>query len=332
MNTDERGQTRLQCIIAKLMRTIDEAVLRAVITPAVAVDAMREAFRADGEGRAHVPAVINLDVPAHHGEFHVKTALIEGVPHVAVKIASGFYDNPSKGLPSGSGLMAVFDAATGMPVALLFDNGFLTDIRTGAAGAVAADVLGPERIATVGVIGSGLQARHQVRCLRVVRDFTRIVVWSRHAAHRDAYCREMRGDGFDVIAVGTPEEVCREADIVITATPSKHPLVRSEWLRPGQHVTALGSDSPGKQELDPGCLDLADLVVVDRMTQCAAFGELRHAIDAGLQPSRVHAELGEVVAGMKLGRTAAKQISIADLTGVGFQDTAIASRAIALIG
>ena len=101
------------------MRTIDEAALRAAITPRVAVDAVRDAFRADGEGRAHVPAVINLDVPAHHGEFHVKTAYIEGVPHVAVKIASGFYDNPSRGLPSGSGLMAIFDAATGLPVALL---------------------------------------------------------------------------------------------------------------------------------------------------------------------------------------------------------------------
>src|SRR5690348_16847690 len=125
------------------------------MTPRIAVDTIREAFRADGEGRAHVPAVINLDVPAHRGEFHVKTALIDGVPHVAVKIASGLYDNPSKGLPSGSGLMAVFDATTGMPVALLLDNGFLTDIRTGAAGAVAADLLAPSHIGVVGVIGSG---------------------------------------------------------------------------------------------------------------------------------------------------------------------------------
>ena len=99
-----------------------------------------------GEGRAHVPAVINLEVPAHRGEFHVKTAHIDGVPRIAVKIASGFYDNPSKGLPSGSGLMAVFDAATGLPVALLLDNGFLTDIRTGAAGAIAAEYLAPATI------------------------------------------------------------------------------------------------------------------------------------------------------------------------------------------
>src|SRR4051794_33754390 len=159
------------------MRSIDEAALRAVITPRVAVDAMREAFRADGEGRTHVPAVINLEVPAHHGEFHVKTALIDGVPHVAVKIASGFYDNPKKGLPSGSGLMAVFDAVTGLPAALLLDNGFLTDIRTGAAGAIAAEALARRELATVGVLGSGLQARYQVQCLRTVRAFSRIVAW-----------------------------------------------------------------------------------------------------------------------------------------------------------
>lgn len=312
---------------------IEEAALREAITPAVAVDAIREAFRADGEGRTHVPAVINLEVPAHHGEFHVKTALIDGVPHIAVKIASGFYDNPSRGLPSGGGLMAVFDATTGLPAALLFDNGFLTDIRTGAAGAVAADVLAPRGFETVGLIGSGLQARHQVRCLREVRRFTRIVAWSPDRGHLDAYVAEMRQDGYDAAAAATPEEVCRAADVIVTATPSRQPLVRAEWLRAGQHITALGSDSPGKQELDAACLIRADLVVVDRLTQCAAFGELRHALEDGdLQPNRVHAELGEIVAGLKPGRTSADQITIADLTGVGFQDTAIASKALHLIG
>jgi ornithine cyclodeaminase len=309
-----------------LIPIIEEAALRRVITPQVAVDAIREAFRADGEGRAHVPAVINLEVPARRGEFHVKTALIDGVPHVAVKIASGFYDNPAKGLPSGSGLMAVFDASTGLPVALLLDNGFLTDIRTGAAGAVAAEALAPSTVRTVGVLGSGLQARHQVRCLRCVRTFARLVAWSPDRPHLDAYVREMRDEGIDARAAATPEEVCREADVLITATPARAPLVQAEWLRPGQHVTALGSDSPGKQELDAACLVRADLLVVDRLTQCAAFGELRHAFDAGvLRPNRVHAELGEIVAGLKPGRTSAQQISVADLTGVGFQDTAIAS-------
>ena len=311
------------------VRVVDEGSLRAVVTPVVAVQAMRDAFRADGEGRTRVPPVINLDVPSRRGEFHIKTALIDGCPRIAVKIASGFYDNPSKGLPSGSGLMAVFDAATGLPEALLLDNGFLTDIRTGAAGALAADVLARRRIERVGVLGSGIQARQQVRCLRVVRDFARLIVWSPNTAHAEHYAREMRGDGYDVAVAADPEAVCRAADVIITTTPARAPLVSAAWLRPGQHVTAVGSDAPGKQELEPQCLDRADLVVVDRYAQCSAFGELKYALAAGLVTRHdVHAELGQIVAGIKPGRASEDELTIADLTGVGFQDTAIASAAL----
>jgi ornithine cyclodeaminase len=311
--------------------TIEEPRLREVITPAVAVDVIRAAFKADGERRTHVPPVVNLDIPKARGEFHIKTAYIEGVPHIAVKVASGFYDNPARGLPSGSGLMTVFDATNGMPSALLLDNGFLTDIRTGAAGAVAAEQLSPGHVTTVGVIGSGLQARYQVRCLRIVRAFTRLVAWSPTRAHLESYCADMEGEGYQVVAATTIEEVCRSADVLITTTPSREPLVRAEWLRPGLHITAVGSDSPGKQELDAQCLGRADLVVSDRTSQCAAFGELRHALDAGLLTrDRIHGELGELVADRKAGRTAEDQITIADLTGVGFQDTAIASAALSL--
>ena len=310
---------------------IEEAALRAVMTPARAVEAMREAFRADGDGRTLVPPVINLDIPAARGEFHVKTAHIDGVPHVAVKIASGFYDNPGKGLPSGSGLMAVFDATTGLPVALLLDNGYLTDVRTGAAGALAADYLARRTITTVGVVGSGVQARHQVRALRVVRSFERIVAWSPNRARLEAYCAEMSTEGYGVHAAESIEGVCAVADVLITATPSRDPLVRAEWLREGVHVTAVGSDSPGKRELDPACLGRADLVVVDRYSQCAAFGELTHALDAGVLAPESVVELGRIVAGARPGRASDRQITIADLTGVGFQDTAIASAAMSLL-
>ena len=306
---------------------IDEAALRGVITPERAVATIRDAFRADGEGRTHVPAVINLDIPAARGEFHVKTAHIEGVPHVAVKIASGFYDNPSKGLPSGSGLMALFDASTGLPAALLLDNGFLTDIRTGAAGAIAADYLAPRTIATVGVIGSGLQARYQIQCLAQVRQFSRIVAWSPTRARVDLYVDELTAAGYDVRAASSAREVCESADVLITTTPSREPLVRAAWLRPGMQVTAVGSDSPGKQELEPHCLAGGALVAVDRYSQCAAFGELRHALDAGVVSRDEVRELGAIVAGRSPGRSSDQQITIADLTGVGFQDTAIASAA-----
>jgi ornithine cyclodeaminase len=308
----------------------EERALRAAMTPGIAVDVIRKAFEADGEGRTHVPAVINLEIPSARGEFHIKTAYIENVRHIAVKVASGFYDNPSKGLPSGSGMMVLFDAATGLPAALLLDNGYLTDVRTGAAGAVAADYLARRSIETVGVIGSGVQARHQVRCLQVVRSFPRLIAWSPTREHLNAYCAEMRSEGYDVTAAEEPEAVCSAADLIVTTTPAREPIVKADWLHPGVHVTAVGSDSPGKRELEPACLDRADLLVVDRYGQCAAFGELKHALDAALLTRRdVHAELGEIVAGTLPGRTSDTQITIADLTGVGFQDTAIGSAALA---
>jgi ornithine cyclodeaminase/alanine dehydrogenase-like protein (mu-crystallin family) len=310
-----------------MLPSLDEPALRNAVTPADAVRAVREAFRADGEGRTAVPAVINLPVPGTRGEFHVKTAWVAGVPLIAVKVASGFYDNPALGLPTGSGLMALFDAATGMPLGLLFDNGFLTDLRTGAAGAIAADCLARRVIDTVGVIGSGVQARFQVACLREVRQFRRLVAWSIDAPGLEAYCREMRNSfGLEVVAGGGPEDVCRQADVLVTATPSTTPMVRAEWLHPGMHITAVGSDTPGKQELEAACLGRADLVVVDRLSQCARFGELSHALVAGvMRESGVWAQLGEVVAGTCPGRTDEAQITICDLTGVGFQDTAIAA-------
>jgi len=310
-----------------ILPAIDEPTLRRLVAPSDAVAAIREAFRADGEGRTSVPAVINLPIPGTRGEFHVKTAWVAGVPLIAVKVASGFYDNPALGLPTGSGLMALFDASTGMPAGLLFDNGYLTDIRTGAAGAVAADCLARHDVDTIGVIGSGVQARFQIACLREVRRFRRIVAWSIDGPGLDAYCREMRDShGLEAVAAAGPEAVCREADILITATPSTAPIVRADWLRPGMHVTALGSDTPGKQELEAACLARADRVVVDRLAQCARFGELSHALAAGLlREDDVWARLGEVVAGGRPGRTDADQITICDLTGVGFQDTAIAA-------
>jgi ornithine cyclodeaminase len=309
--------------------SLDEQTLRAAISPAAAVAAIREAFRADGEGRTVVPAVINLPVPGTHGEFHVKTAWVDGVPFIAVKVASGFYDNPARGLPTGSGMMAIFDAATGMPAGLLFDNGFLTDIRTGAAGAVAADCLARRDVETIGVVGSGVQARHQIACLREVRRFGRIVAWSIDRPGLEQYCNDMRTTyGIEAAPCASAEEVCRAADILITATPSREPMIRAAWLRPGLHVTAVGSDTPGKQELEAACLARADFVIVDRLSQCARFGELSHALAAGLMREEdVRGQLGEVVAGRKPGRIRDDEITICDLTGVGFQDTAIAALA-----
>jgi ornithine cyclodeaminase len=306
-----------------------EDEIRAAVSPADAVRMIRGAFRADGLGETTVPDVINLAIPGTQGEFHIKTAYVAGIPYVAVKVASGFYENPARGLPTGTGLMALFDASTGTPAALLLDNGYLTDVRTGAAGAVAADFLARSTIETVGVIGSGVQARHQIRCLREVRRFTRLVAWSIDRDGLSAYCDEMRDTlGLDVFAARDAEAVARAADVLITATPSRAPIVMSGWVRPGTHVTALGADGPGKQELDPQLIAAADLFVVDRLSQCRRLGELQHALAGRLMREEdVYAELGQIVAGKLRGRTRDCEITVADLTGVGFQDTAIANLA-----
>jgi len=312
-----------------MLPIFQEQDIRAAVSSADAIAVVRQAFAADGRGETVVPAVINLAIPGTDGEFHVKTAYVAGIAHVAVKVASGFYDNVKRGLPTGTGMMMLFDASTGMPAGLLLDNGYLTDVRTGAAGAVAADSLARARVRTVGMIGSGVQARHQATCLHQVRPFDRLVAWSIDSEGLARYAAEMRERlRVDVEVASGPEGAAREADVLVTCTPSRAPMVRAEWLRPGVHVTALGSDGPGKQELDPRCLTRADFVVCDRITQCARLGELQHALAAGLmRESDVYAQLGEVVAGKKAGRTADAQITIADLTGVGFQDTAIASLA-----
>ena len=192
-----------------------------------------------------------------------------------------------------------------------------------------AEVLARRNIDVVGVIGSGIQARHQLRCLRVVRDVRHVVAWSPARDRLGAYCDEMRAEGYEVRAAASVEEVCARADLLVTATPSLRALVRAEWLRAGIHVTAVGSDSRGKQELEAACLQRADLVVADRLSQCATFGELSHALRDGLIDQHDVVELGAIVSGRAAGRTGDDQITIADLTGVGFQDTAIAATATA---
>ena len=213
-----------------------EDEIRAAVPPADAVRVIRDAFRADGLGQTTVPDVINLAIPGTQGEFHIKTAYVAGIPHIAVKVASGFYENAARGLPTGTGMMALFDASTGMPAALLLDNGYLTDVRTGAAGAVAADVLARASIETVGVIGSGVQARHQIRCLREVRQFTRLAAWSIDREGLAAYCDEMRDAfGLDAFAAAGAEAVARAADVLITATPARA-AHRHGFVGPSRHA------------------------------------------------------------------------------------------------
>jgi ornithine cyclodeaminase len=288
--------------------------------------AVAEGFTRLAQGMATVPPIMMVPVPERNGEVDVKSAYVEGLESFAVKIASGFFDNPKDGLPSGSGMMVVLSAETGFPQAVLLDNGYLTEIRTALAGAIAAQYLAGPVVDSVGVIGAGTQGRYQVRALRLTRDFNRVTVYDRDPQLADTYARDMTTElGLEVATAPDPESVVRAAELVVTATPSRAPYLQAKWLRAGQHLTAMGSDSEEKQELDPRVFERADRIVCDRKSQCFRLGELHHARDAGLldQDSDV-TELGELTAGIKPGREAASELTVCDLTGVGVQDTAIA--------
>src|SRR3954452_23453316 len=310
---------------------LGEATLRArVKISREAMTVIEAAFAALGRGGVVMPPVLHLDLPERNAEMDVKTAYVPGLPSMALKVSTGFFDNPKRGLPSLSGMMALISAETGRVEAVLLDNGYLTDVRTALAGAVAADRLARVDARVAGVIGTGLQARLQLEALRLVRPIERALVWGRDPGKAEAAAREMRARlGPPVEAAASAERVVREADIVVTTTAAREPLVMADWLRPGLHVTGMGSDAPGKQELDPAVLGRADRVVVDRRSQAERLGELRSALAAGtVPPERPIDELGEIVAGSKPGRRSASEITVCDLTGTGVQDTAIAIHAV----
>ncbi len=291
-----------------------------------ALEAIADGFRRLAQGKATMPPILRVDVPENNGEVDIKTAYLQGLDGFAVKMSSGFFNNHELGLPSLSGMMILLSTQTGFPQALLLDNGYLTDVRTGLAGALAAQHLAPERPNTVGVIGAGSQARYQVRALQLVRDFERVLVYSVPAETAQTYAAEMAETlGVPVAAVGSAQEVVRQSDIVVTTTPSREPIIRAEWVHPGLHITAMGADAEGKQELEAAVFARADVVVCDRKSQAFRLGELHHALQQGIlsQDSDV-SELGELLTGERPGRTGAEQVTVCDLTGTGVQDTAIA--------
>lgn len=315
------------------LRVVSRQELEEAVTPADALASAERAFAALADGRATLPPPVGLEIPARQGEVHVKGAWIHDAPIFAFKVASGFYDNAARGLPTGSGMVLVFDAETGFPLALLRDEGWLTELRTGAAGALAARLLTPDIALRVGVVGAGMQARFQLRALAGVREVVEARVWSRTPEEGDAIRRDLEGQvPFQVRPVGSAEEAVREADLVFTVTPSREPLVQEPWVGPGATVVAVGSDGPGKQELSAELILAADRVVTDRTEQSVRLGELQQPVARGrMRPEDVHAELGDLVLGRRSGRDGTHQRIVCDLTGVGVQDAAIAEAAWAAV-
>ncbi|AXS40460.1 ectoine utilization protein EutC [Breoghania sp. L-A4] len=312
------------------MSILTQAELRTLVPLDLdAVSCVENAFRALATLPVVMPPILRLDIPEFRGEVDVKTAYVPGVDGFAIKISPGFFDNPALGLPSVNGLMVLLSAKTGMVEALLLDSGYLTDVRTAAAGAVAARHLAREESSVAAILGAGVQAGLQLEALMLVRPIREARIWARDAVKAQAKAMELTARlGIAVEAGADPQAAVDGADIVVTTTPSETPLLRADWLARGTHVTAMGSDAEHKNELDPALVAGADIYVADSLSQTRRLGELHHAIEAGLVPADAEfAELGQIIAGLKPGRLSVDAITVADLTGTGVQDTAIATLA-----
>jgi ectoine utilization protein EutC len=309
------------------MRMLTADHVRQAIDPAAALSAVRAGFVALAEGRAVSPPSFDLDLAESHGEVHVKGGYLKGGDYIAIKLASGFYDNPALGLPTAGGFTVILNAHTGELLWLVADQGLLTELRTAAAGALAADLLARPEAGQVTIVGAGGQARYQLAALLEVRRPASVTVVARRRQAADAYAEEARRlHGLEVRSSTDVEAAVRDADIVVTTTPARSPVLRADWVRPGTHVTAMGSDLPDKNELDPRLLARADKLVVDSLQSALTSGELHHAVRAGLvTPDDVYAELGELTAGRVPGRERDDEVTVADLTGLGVQDVAISA-------
>jgi ornithine cyclodeaminase len=296
--------------------------IESILTMEDTIKVVEEGFKAFNSGKAVIPFPLGLEIKENRGEVHIKPGYLKGSDKYCIKIASGFYDNPKIGLPSSGGMILLFDARTGAPRSLLVDRGFITDMRTAGAGALATRCLAKKSVEAVAVIGTGLQARLQIEALSKVRDFRVLKVWGRTLANVERYVEDMRQKlKAEILPVGSAEEAVRNSEVVVTATTSTSPLVKKEWVDKGMHITAMGADSPEKQELETGVLGLADKIVVDSVKQCVKLGEVHHAVDDGtISVEDIHAELGEILLGLKSGRSSEEEITVCDLTGIAVQD------------
>jgi len=284
---------------------------------------IEKGFSAYSRGEVVVPPVGELVFQDPPGDVHIKYGYIKGDDLYVIKIASGFTDNPKLGLPSGDGLMLVYSQKTGVLEAILLDEGYLTNLRTAVAGAVAAKYLAPREVTAVGIIGAGVQGRMQLDWLRRVRAFDKAIVWGVNEEELAAYRRDMAFSGLTIRTTLRAAEVAAAANLIVTCTPATTPILEAEWIRPGTHITAMGSDTASKQELAAGILAKADRIVVDSLSQSELRGEVFKAVSAGAIGRSRLVELGQVITDEKLRRGTENEITVADLTGVAVQDIQI---------
>ncbi len=312
---------------------LTEKELRSIIsTDLLAINAVEQAFAWLAQDRVAMPPIMHIEVPENQGDVDIKSAYVRGLDRFAVKIGAGFFNNASLGLPSSPAIMVVISAKTGFTEAILLDNAFLTDVRTAAAGAVAARHLAPDTVTCAGIVGAGAQGRYQIMALKQVRSFRRALVYDRDTELASQYAAQMTlALDLPVTVAKNVRELVTQSQLVVTCTPSKTPYIDPEFLHPGLHITAMGADLPEKQELMPDVFLKADIIACDIRSQSFSVGELYNAVKAGAEVLENQVlELGEIIVGRVRGRLSQDQITICDLSGTGVQDTAIADLALNL--
>jgi alanine dehydrogenase len=304
---------------------LDSAAVRDLLSMVECITAVERAFRLHGEGTAPPPGV--LGVHAEHGTFHIKAGVLDiGRPYFAAKTNANFPGNVERyGLPTIQGVIALFDAVRGTPLAIL-DSREITSLRTGAATAVATKYLAREKASIATICGCGVQGRTQLAAVASVRQLTRVYAVDRHRENAQRFAREMSNElGIEVIPSDDLARAARLSDICVTCTPARQAILGPDDVPAGAFVAGVGADNPDKQELDPTLL-ARSAVVVDILEQAATSGDLHHAIAAGVMTrADVRAELGEVVAGRKRGRLSDDEIVVFDSTGTALQDVAAAA-------
>jgi ornithine cyclodeaminase len=306
-----------------------EEIKRLVDIPQL-VQAIEAGFVLYSEDKVVVPPVGFLHFDQPPGDVHIKYGFVKNDDVYVLKVASGFYNTAELNLPASDGLILVFDQQTGNLKLILLDKCWLTDMRTAAAGAVAAKHLAANDIHHIGIIGTGVQARMQLEMLRDVVDCQSCFVWGRDASKANAMIEDLQASetirawGLELNAVTDIDELVSQSNLIVTTTSAREPLIGADQVQKGTHITAMGSDDHGKQELAAEVLAKADLVVADSISQCVDHGECFHAVKANMLEEGSILELGNIIKNPETGRTSEEQITVADLTGVAIQDIQIA--------
>ncbi len=305
------------------MITIDLDQIKDLINVEILVQRVEEGFIQYSNGNCVVPPVGELLFDNPSGEVHIKSGYVIGGDYYVVKIASGFKNNYLGGIPNGQGMMLLFNQGTGEPLAAIKDDAYLTDIRTAIAGLICAKTLSNE-INRIGIIGTGNQARLQAQFLKHISECREIVLWGRNKKNTEKCKKDLMQFGFLVEIVNLPNEVSQSCNLIITTTSSKTPLLKEVDINEGTHITAVGSDTPFKNELEPSILSMANIVVADSISQCLVRGEISHAIKTNDITKEMVIEIGTLLSSSNIGRTQKEQITVSDLTGIAIQDLNIA--------